>query len=239
MKPLNLRQVPANVAAAYTALGRGLWLDFASAEEPVRLTLGPLLAPGTAPGEHVSFTCQHGPLRLSNADALLSLCGETPVVCAGPPQGWYWQWINQQLSPTLQALLSSLEPQVEPTDLGEYLDCRLSVERAGERVHGVLSTPVDTLLRMLDAAQWQAVEQPLPADWPLHYPVVMGRIRLTVNELHALRPGDVLLPTTALFDSQGQGSLRLGNRQWAVDTEHQDDHLQLRLIHEEDLHHEQ
>lgn len=238
MNALNLRAVPANVAAACTELGRGRWLDFASADEPVRLRLGPLLATDTLlEQEALHLSCQHGPLHLRNADALLSLCGETPVVSAGPAQAWYWQRINQQLGQTLQALLSPLQP-VPARPLVQRIDCLISVERGAEQAHGVLSCSADTLLRLFDATAWQHIEQPLPADWPLHFPLVMGRISLTVSELRSLRPGDVVLPTELLFDSNGHGQVRLGNRQWAVASEARNDYLQLRLIHQEDLHHE-
>lgn len=235
MKSLTLRQVSPSVAAASRLLGRGCWLDFSSAGDDGRLTLSPLLSIDAA--ATVPFGSARGLLRLGNADALLSLFGTAPVVCAGPMQPWYWQYVNQQLSPTLAGLFAPLEP-LEDVDepLPERFDCRISVQRAGESVHGILSSSADTLLRVLDAAPWQAIEQALPADWPLHYPVVLGRLALTIQQLGSLRVGDVLLPGEPGFDSEGHGHLRLGARDWAVDAEALDGNLQLRLIREKDLH---
>lgn len=235
MKSLTLRQVTSNVAAASRLLGRGCWLDFSSAEDDGRLTLSPL--PSFDNAASVPFGSARGLLRLGNADALLSLFGTAPVVCAGPMQPWYWQYVNQQLSPTLAGLFAPLEP-LDGVDepLPERFDCRLTVQRAGETVHGVLSCGADTLLRLLDAAPWQAIEHPLPVDWPLHYPVVLGRLSLTIQQLSSLRVGDVVLPNAPGFDSEGHGHLRLGARDWVVDAQALDSNLQLRLIREKDLH---
>lgn len=110
------------------------------------------------------------------------------------------------------------------------------MQLAGETVHGVLSSAADTLVRIFDAAPWQAIEQALPADWPLHYPVVLGRLSLTINQLGSLRVGDVVLPAEPCFDSAGNGQLQLGTRHWTVGAQALDDNLQVRLIREKDLH---
>lgn len=235
MKPLKLRQVSPSVAAASRLLGRGRWLVFSSAGADGRLTLSPMVSNDSA--ETVALGSARGLLRLSNADALLSLFGSAPVVCAGPLQPWYWQYVNQQLSPTLASLFAPLEP-LEGTDepLPDRVECRITVQLAGETVHGVLSSAADTLLRIFDAAAWQAIEQPLPGEWPLHYPVVLGRLALTINQLGSIRVGDVLLPSEPFFDSEGNGQLQVGARRWTVGAEALDGNLQLRLIREEDLH---
>lgn len=108
MRPLKLRQVSPSVAAASRLLGRGCWLAFSSAGDDGRLTLSPMLSIDSA--TTVALGSARGLLRLSNADALLSLFGGAPVVCAGPMQPWYWQYVNQQLSPTLAGLFAPLEP---------------------------------------------------------------------------------------------------------------------------------
>jgi type III secretion protein Q len=238
MKPLKLRQVSPSVAAASRLLGRGRWLAFSSAGDDGRLTLSPMVSDDSA--ETVALGSARGLLRLSNADALLSLFGSAPVVCAGPLQPWYWQYVNQQLSPTLADLFAPLEP-LEPLEgvdepRPDRVECRITVQRAGETVHGVLRSTADTLLRMFDAAAWQAIEQPLPGEWPLYYPVVLGRLALTINQLGSIREGDVLLLAEPFFDSEGNGQLQLGARHWTVGAKALDGNLQLRLIREEDLH---
>ncbi|MEB0223831.1 type III secretion system protein [Pseudomonas sp. 10S4] len=235
MRSLKLRQVSPSVAAASRLLGRGRWLEFSNAGDNGRLTLSPMLSIDSA--ATVALGSARGLLRLSNANALLSLFGSAPVVCAGPLQPWYWQYVNQQLSPTLAGLFAPLEP-LEGVDepLPDRLDCRITVQLAGETAHGVLSIAADTLLRIFDAAPWQAIEQALPADWPLHYPVVLGRLTLTINQLGSLRVGDVVLPAEPCFDSDGNGQLQLGARHWTVAALALDDNLQMRLIREKDLH---
>lgn len=240
MKALVLRRMSSTVANACQALGRGRWLAYGSGETSGYLTLGPLLPPGSYPDDlRLNLSGKHGPLQLSNADALLSLLGETPVIAAGELQPWYWQLINQQFPDAIYDLLSPLEPSpLACPPQAECLECRISVERGGERVHGVVKCSADTLLQLFDAAPWHYLEQQWPHDWPLHYPLELGRLQLSVNELRSLRPGDVLLPATPRFDPQGQGRLQLGERLWRVHSETLNVHLQLRLIHEEDLHHE-
>ncbi|MGB3125108.1 MAG: type III secretion system protein [Pseudomonas sp.] len=240
MKALALRRVSSTFASACQALGRGRWLAFNSGNEPGYLTVGPLLPSGSYPDDpRLNLASKHGPLQLSNADALLSLLGETPVIAAGDLQPWYWQLINQQFSDAIYDLLSPLEPLPEvDSPRPDCLECRISAERGSERVHGVLKCCADTLLRLFDGADWQPIEQPWPGDWPLHYPLELGHLQLTVNELRSLRPGDVLLPANPRFTPQGQGNVQLGERLWRVHSETLNDHLQLRLIHEEDLHHE-
>lgn len=235
MNALRLRAVSASIAAACRALGRGRRLEFSSDQERVHLTVGPRVMPDMArPQPALHLLSQHGTLLLSNAEALLSLCGEVPVIASGPSQDWYWQLISQHLGRTLRDLLSPLEPgPVSAPALHERIDCRISAERAGEQVHGVLSCSAVTLLRLFDAAPWHCVERPLPADWPLRYPLVVGRMNLTVSQLRSLRPGDVLLPEQPLFDIHGAGRLQLGNQVWAVNSPIGDDPLQLQLIHKE------
>lgn len=238
MNALQLRAVPASIAAAGLALGRGRRLELSSGEDRVHLTLGPRVMPDmTRPQPALHLLSQQGSLLLSNADAVLSLCGEVPVISSGPSQAWYWQLINQQLSRTLHDLLSPLEPGTASAPaLPERIDCRISVERSGEQAQGVLSCSAVTLLRLLDAAPWHGVERPLPADWPLRYPLVAGRMNLTVSQLRSLRPGDVLLPEETLFDIHGAGRLQLGDQQWAVQSPVRDEPLQLQLIHKENAH---
>ncbi len=41
-------------------------------------------------------------------------------------------------------------------------------------------------------------------------PLLLGHLTLPSDQLAALRPGDVVIPETALFDSAGHGQVRLG-----------------------------
>lgn len=239
MKTLSLRRLSSAAAMASSALGRGRFLEFASGVEKVRVTLSsrrPSRAKVAA--RYIGFSCQHGPLLLANADALLSLCGEVPVITTEPWEAWYWQLINQQMAPALSELLAPLEPLIDQPELIDRQDCRVLIERNGERAYGALGIGAESLLRVLNGAPWGFIEQ-MPTNWMLPHPVAVGRIDLLISELLSLRPGDVLFPSEAAFDVQGRGSLQLGNQRWAVCTEDQNVHLQLRLIHEEGCNNEQ
>lgn len=234
MKKLSLRRLSSTASMASLALGRGRFLEFTSGADQIRMTLGPLATCGVIAGErHTGFSSRHGPLMLSNADALLSLCGEVPVLTAEPLQAWYWQLINQQLAPVLCNLLAPLEPLTDAPLLDDRQQCRVMIERSAETAYGVLSLGAATLLHLFDNGPWQFIEHAVPEHWVLTHPVVVGRMDLPANQLRSLRPGDVLLPAEAVFDVQGRGNLRLGNQRWSVCTEERNDHLQLRLIHEE------
>jgi type III secretion protein Q len=240
MKKLSLRRLSSTAAMASLTLGRGRFLEFTSGAEKIRMTLGPLTPCGAIADERwIGLSSRHGPLLLSNADALLSLCGEVPVLTVQPPQAWYWQLINQKMAPMLSDLLAPLAPLAEEPVLDDRWDCRVLIERNGEKTYGTLSLGAESLLQILNDAPWRFIEQTVPERWVLAHPVIVGRMDLLVNQLRSLRPGDVLLPAEAVFDVQGRGNLQLGNQRWAVCSEDRNDHLQLRLIHEEGSIHEQ
>lgn len=234
MIKLSLRRMSHTAALARLTLGRGRVLECDSGGEHISITLSPLNPCGSSVDEEwMGLSSRHGPLLLTQAGALLSLCGELPVVTAGPRQAWYWQLINQQLAPVISELLAPLEPLADVPTLVDRQDCRVLIERGGEKAYGVLSLGAESLLQLLDHVQWRFIERAVPGHWGISHPVVVGRLDLSINQLRSLRPGDVLLPVEAVFDVGGRGQLSLGNRQWRVDSEGGHDQLQLRLIHEE------
>ncbi|AMB87246.1 hypothetical protein AWM79_18890 [Pseudomonas agarici] len=237
MTPLALRPVSRVLASASRLLGRGRWLDYPLRGATARLSLSPLIdADQLAPDDPAwaAFDSALGPLYLTDANAVLSLFGEVPAVTGGPVQTWYWQYLNQQLSPPLAQLLTPLEPRVRADhDRSWPFVCRLAVHGADESVHARLGCDAQTLIRLLDALPWQAIEQPLPEDWPLLTPVVLGELSLTLNELRSLRPGDVLLPDRAYFDCAGHGVMHLAAQTWRVATDVSNDTLFVQLNHEE------
>ncbi|NWA02062.1 type III secretion system protein [Pseudomonas gingeri] len=240
MTPLALRPVSRALADASRLLGRGRWLEYPLRGAMARLSLSPLIeADRLASDDHAWTTLDsaQGPLHLTHADAVLSLFGEVPVVTGGPLQGWYWQYVNQHLSPPLAALLAPLEPWAQAdNDHAGHFACRLAVHGADESVHARLACDAQTLVRLLDALPWQAIEQPLPEDWPLPIPLLLGELSLTLNELRSLRPGDVLLPGRAYFDCAGHGVMHLATQTWRVATGVANDTLFVQLNHEETLH---
>ncbi|BBP74635.1 type III secretion protein hrcQa [Pseudomonas sp. Ost2] len=240
MTPLALRPVSRTLASASRLLGRGRWLEYPLRGAVARLSLSPLLAADQLTPDDRAWTTldsAQGRLHLTDADAVLSLFGEVPAVTGGPLQAWYWQYLNQQLSPPLAALLAPLEPRLPADDeRAGHIACRLVVHCADESVQARLSCDAQTLIHLLDALPWQVLEQPLPEDWPLPAPLVLGELSLTLNELRSLRPGDVLLPGRTYFDCAGQGVLHLAARTWRVATGVANDTLLVQLNHEETPH---
>jgi len=237
MTLLSLRRVSHGFAQVTRLLGQGLTLDFSAQGLMGELTLRPM-PPGIFPGDDGTWLRSAvGPLRLSDASAVLSLLGDAPAVLQGTHQPWYWQFLNQQLSAPIATLLAPVEPIDEDTsgfDIGVH--CRLHVRLGGESVHAVLATDTETLLRLLSTALWQAHRRPLPDDWKVAHALVIGQLALTLEQLSSLRPGDVVLPTQCLFDSDGNGRLDLAGRHWVVGAQIHAQRLFLQLSHEEDFH---
>lgn len=240
MTPLQLRHVGSELSRARRELGHGAQLAFSTHDEQGLLTLQPEPIDTALPRAGVVLNCAAGALYLTEASAVLSLFGEAPVVVEGAIQGWYWQYINQMLSPDLAAVFAPLSMFDDSAQgMIEPVLCRLNVRLGETSVYAFLSMAASTLLRLLDAGQWHPLQRSLPGNIPIHSPVLLGGLTLSIDELMSLRVGDVLLPTHCLFDSEGNGMLDLGGKHWHVATENQNQRLFVHLIDEENIHHEQ
>jgi type III secretion protein Q len=238
MNRLAMRSITTTFARATRVLGAGATLTFT-----VRGTSGEIQLEFTQVAEGTDrdlwFSSAAGPFRLSDAGAVLGLLGESPVIVKGETQAWYWQFISQHLSPEVAEGLAPLEPwSTEPPE-GPLIHCRLRIQVGHDQVHAYWSASPETLLRWLDTPGWQFHRSLLPDTFELTFPLVLGQITLPAAQLDSLRPGDVLLPTECLFDSEGYGRLVLADRRWLGHTQCSDRHLFLTLSHEEDSHHEQ
>jgi type III secretion protein Q len=241
MSPLAFRKVDGQLAQARRLLGVGLALAFDNADLQGEMTLTPSV-PGVidpdADADAQWFSTRLGPIRLGDADAVLSLLGDTAVVSHGDYQPWYWQLINQQLSPQIAALLAPIQPltgpHAEPDD-----GYQLRVSLGDQTLNASLASDTQTLLRLLDSAQWRALRTTLPEDWPLPQPLLIGELALSLEQLASLRPGDVLFAAHSHFDSAGNGSLNLAGQRWAAQIDSDAQPLFLRISHEEDAHHGQ
>lgn len=205
---LTLPPVGIEDATARRLLGIGVSLPFEVAGETGLLELTPGGAAGGAP---CVLACAHGVFTLDEPGTVLSLFGECPVVLPadpGPDDAWFWSLFQQTLSEPLRLAFGFLKPTAEPAVPG--IVCRLDVRVGAARVTSHLQMPGTTLLGLLRAAPWQRRSAPGFAGFALHVPLELGRLALPAGQLAALRPGDVLVPETALFDSSGQGLIRLG-----------------------------
>ena len=205
---LTLPPVGIEDATARRLLGIGVSLPFEVAGETGLLELTPGGAAGGAP---CVWACAHGVFTLDEPGAVLSLFGECPVVLPadpGPDDAWFWSLFQQTLSEPLRLAFGFPKPPAEPAVPG--IVCRPDVRVGPARVTSHLQMPGTTLLGLLRAAPWQRRSAPGFAGFALHVPLELGRLALAAGQLAALRPGDVLVPETALFDSSGQGLIRLG-----------------------------
>ncbi|MGN8274605.1 FliM/FliN family flagellar motor switch protein [Pseudomonas sp. SMN5] len=206
---LPLPSVSAEEAVARQRLGAGVELPFDVAGEAGLLTLrlgnGPT---GTAPA---AFECAHGAFVLGEPGPALSLFGECPVALPaepGPDDEWFWSLFHQVLSEPLRQAFGFLKPQVATEVSG--IACRLDVRLGSASVVSHLEIPGQTLLGLLDAAPWQRRAAPWTEHFGFRVPLLVGHLALATGQLAALRPGDVVIPETHLFDSSGQGLVRLG-----------------------------
>jgi type III secretion protein Q len=251
--PLKLRHVSGDVAEASRLLGAGVSCGYTAQGQHGELTLRlipdddrrPLAGPALArePSALTWFDSALGRFGLSDAEAVLSLWGELPVTLAGDHQPWYWQLLNQRLSAELAELLCPLLPLSDITALsaeGERLEapsmnCRLQVQLGSQVLHAQLRADARFILQLLGGPAWEPHRQSIGQDWPIHPPLVIGELSLSLDQLASLRPGDVLLPSLCRFDDEGNGRMELAGRQWAVQTDSHEQQLYVRFSHEEDL----
>lgn len=206
---LVLPTVGSEDASARRLLGVGVRLPFEVAGETGLLELTP---GGAAAGStRCVLACAHGVFTLDEPGAVLSLFGECPVVLPaepGPDDAWFWSLFQQTLSEPLHQAFGFIKPAVGPAVQG--IACRLDVRVGAARVTSHLEMTGATLLGLLRATPWQRRTAPGIAGFALHVPLELGHLALAAGQLATLRPGDVLVPQTALFDSSGQGLIRLG-----------------------------
>lgn len=205
---LALPPVSIEDATARRLLGIGVSLPFEVAGETGLLELTPGGAAGGAP---CVLACAHGVFTLDEPGAVLSLFGECPVVLpaeSGPDDAWFWSLYQQTLSEPLRQAFGFIKPATGPAEQG--IACRLDVRVGAARVTSQLQMTGSVLLGLFRATPWQRRAAPGIAGFALHVPLELGHLALAAGQLATLRPGDVLVPETALFDSSGQGLIRLG-----------------------------
>ncbi|WP_342652660.1 type III secretion system protein [Pseudomonas sp. F3-2] len=245
MTALRLRKVDDLVARVSRQLGAGASLMFSARGLQGQLTLTALPPHASAHRTLTGFDSAVGRLHLSDAEAMLSLMGELPVTLSGEHQAWYWDLLNQRLSPALAELFCPLQPLSDNTVLPvgdapeKTVTCRLQLTLGEQTLDGLLCADAAVIQRLLDGRGWHRHRQALADDWPIVQPLELGQLSLTLEQLASLQPGDVLLPLHSHFDSEGHGRLELAGRQWAVQTDSHEHQLYVRLSHEETLGHGQ
>ncbi len=174
------------------------------------------LLPGDAssPAAFSHWRCALGHFSLGDATPLLNLLSLSPFAAqAALSHDDEWQTIlfNQYLSPELARLFGDLT--LSDAQAPQTLCARLHV-RLGDR-HASCTLRLDhaSLTHWLNQPGWQTRRSALPAALAYRQPLVLGRITLSVPQLQALRPGDVLVPPVSYFTPEGRGSLILAGQQ--------------------------
>ena len=208
VQALALPPMSGDDAVARQRLGTGVSLSFEVAGETGLLEL--TLDSGAVGGGSCLLECTHGVLALDEPGPLLSLFGECPVVLPaepGPDDAWFWALFQQTLSEPLRQAFGFLKPTTGPAVRG--IPCRLEARLGAAHATGHLELAGSTLLGLLRAGPWQRRTTPVDDHFALHVPLPLGHLVLAAGQVSALRPGDVLVPETALFDPSGQGQVRL------------------------------
>lgn len=232
LKPLALRSVDPALVSVTRALGSGATLAYTVGDEVGALTLQ-LCPVEQPPDEGLWLNTALGALWLSDASVVLSRLSAQPVAVGGPVQPWYWQFISQQLCPQVARGLAPLSPLGEAVSAGPRVHCRVTVDRGGDQQYAYLIIAPGPLLRWLRMPGWAPLLEPIVDSFDLTFPLILGRARLTAEQLASLRPGDVLLPQQCLFDPQGSGYVDLAGRRWSSQTTDIAGQLCLTLSHEE------
>lgn len=235
MNRLALRTLSPLQAKASRALGAGMHTSFQARGLPGELCLTPLSpdAPDM-PGTWVASAI--GPLRLSDAGAVLSLLGELPVSVEGEPQAWYWEALSQHLSPVIAAHLSPLAMLQPAPPAAAEIRCAIRVQLGEEVVRAQLGSSASTLLDWLQAPIWRPRQRPLPTSLGIREPLILGLCELSYEQLTSLRPGDVVLPCEERFDCEGRGLVTLAQRSWVAQTQACGTRLLLNLQGDADEH---
>ncbi|MFD2178938.1 FliM/FliN family flagellar motor switch protein [Veronia pacifica] len=106
---------------------------------------------------------------------------------------------------------------------------QLNVIRGDKDATFNLKLPFETLHR------WLEIFTPLPRPYRgslvLSVPMVLGTVSLPYTTMRNLSSGDVLIPDMPMFDTEGNGLLTIGKRQWSLACRQQSHTVQYQLLH--------
>lgn len=208
MNKLTLKKLSGQAARLRQQIGAGCFYPYLLAGETGVLRLQ--LADYHQPGEMSDWQCEAGKLRLSDAQAVLSLMSASPTFALPaeePEQQWYWPWWQSQLSDELLTLFGHIAVTEEQAT-EEFL-LIMTLEWGGQQARSLLALSAETLSRLLARSGWQRDRWPLPADLKLTLPIVVGNLTLPPG---GLKRGDVVLPQQPFFTPEGRGAIRCAGR---------------------------
>ncbi|MET0612408.1 MAG: FliM/FliN family flagellar motor switch protein [Pseudomonas caspiana] len=228
---LPLRQVSHVQARLSRKLASEPWMAFNVEGQAGRLTLkASRRAPETAALHY--FDSALGPLGLVDAQPVLTAWSSCPVfLSADADDGWLWPLYNAGLSAELAAVLGTLKPlpASEPAQ-ADWVYCEMTLQLSQGRVDSVLAVSAPALADWLDQPTWNVNPPRDHSGLTLAFALRLGSLNLPRQTLETLRPGDVLCPTEADFDTAGLGVLTLGQRRLQVRVCEQPERLQLEVL---------
>ncbi|MCD5974977.1 type III secretion system cytoplasmic ring protein SctQ [Pseudomonas quasicaspiana] len=231
---LPLRQVSHVQARLSRKLAGEPWMAFNVEGQTGRLTLKASRRAPVAP-ELQCFDSTLGTIGLSDAQPVLNAWSSCPGFAGfsstDSDEDWLWPLYNAGLSSELAAVLGTLKPlPVSETARADWVYCDMSLQLSQGRVDSVLAVSAPALADWLDAPAWNANPPRDHSGLTLAFALRLGSLNLPRQTLETLRPGDVLCPTEADFDTAGFGVLTLGQRRLQVRVCEQPERLQLEVL---------
>lgn len=239
-RTLPLRQVSHVQARLSRKLAVEPWMTFSVEDQTGRLTLK---ASRRAPvaGELQCFDSALGTIGLSDAQPVLNAWSSCPAfagfvsagagVEADPDDGWQWPLYNAGLAEELATVLGTLKPlPASETAQADWVYCEMTLQLSQGRVDSVLAVSAPALADWLDQPAWNVNPPRDHSGLTLAFALRLGSLNLPRQTLQSLRPGDVLCPTEADFDTAGFGVLTLGQRRLRVRVCEQPERLQLEVL---------
>lgn len=224
-----LRRLSRAQAVVAHYLAREPWMPFTVEDRLARLVLRPSQR---APVGLHWFECSLGALGLSEAQAVLNAWSTCPAFLgSATPDAWRWPLYNGGLAEQLAAVLGTLQPIDPPSEPRlEFTYCELTLQTVFGRIDSLLALPTQALAKWLEQPIWNATPSTAHSKLKVSFALRLGRLSLPWQTVAALRPGDVICPSTPDFDIAGNGVLTLGPLQLRVRAGDRTDRLQIEIL---------
>jgi type III secretion protein Q len=135
-----------------------------------------------------------------------------------------WNWMQAavlgRLSNTPLQVVEAidLDADTDISDISDAVTAVLSLQSGTHAIHAYIRADAVSLLAFLRAGQWQPVRPPLSELLGLRCEaaVCVARHTLPANVLTGITAGDIFVPDSPRFASNGEGALRVGPMQMRV-----------------------
>ncbi|MFP8968078.1 FliM/FliN family flagellar motor switch protein [Pokkaliibacter sp. CJK22405] len=158
------------------------------------------------------------PARL--CESLLNHWSQAPFVTepAETPdqQAWYTELYNALLDPGLRSLFGEIQPLGQSSAPITPTLAELKFQQGDVVITSPLAMPLRTFNHWLERGYWQSMPAASLGYWPVSAPLVLGHVRLPLEQFCSLSRGDVIVPKQPKFTPEGLGYLQLGPLQLGV-----------------------